>query len=106
MMEGFKKLREKDKIVVWPAYFDRTKTRGEGRRIPKSLAVNSPKISDITEAAEELDLKYELIPDAHYPKTPRQETGMLMVEKEEPKQKMIKKIGKQLSMKRKGEAKK
>lgn len=90
-------MRKKDKIVVWPAYFDSTRTRSRGRRIPKSLAVPSPKILEIKEAVEKLGLDYEAFLDAGYPKTPWLKTGMLLVAKKETKEKTIRKIGKQLS---------
>ena len=32
----------KDKIVIWPVYFDASKSRKEGRRIPKKLAIKYP----------------------------------------------------------------
>ena len=89
-------MRKQDKIVIWPAYFDSTKTRGDGRRIPKSLAVPSPKVLEIKEAAEKLSFDYELVLDAGYPKTPWLKTGMLLVVKKETKNQMIKKIAKQL----------
>lgn len=94
-------MRKKGKIIIWPVYFDGTKTRGEGRRVSKSLAMPSPKISEIKEAAEKLDLNYEVVPDVCYPKIPWLKTGMLLVEKEEPKEKTISRIGKQLSKIRK-----
>jgi signal recognition particle subunit SRP19 len=81
---------------VWPVYFDSTKTRGDGRRVPKSLAVSSPKVLEIKEAVEKLGLDYELVLDAGYPKTPWLKTGMLLIKKKEPKEKVIRKIGKQL----------
>jgi len=89
-------MRKQDKIVIWPAYFDSTKTRKDGRRIPKSSAVPSPKIFEIKDAAEKIGLEYELVQDAVYPKTPWLKTGMLLVKKNEPKDKIIKKIAKQL----------
>lgn len=89
-------MRKKDKLVVWPAYFDSTKTRREGRRIPKSLAVPSPKILEIKEALEKLGLDYELILDAGYPKTPWLKTGMLLVTKDSVKNDMIRRIAKLL----------
>lgn len=89
-------MRKQDKTVVWPAYFDSTKTRGDGRRVPKSLAVASPKISEIKEAAEKLGLNYELVLDAGYPKTPWLKTGMLLVTTKEPKEQTIRKIGRHL----------
>jgi signal recognition particle subunit SRP19 len=89
-------MRKQDKIIIWPAYFDSTKTRGEGRRIPKSLAVPSPKITEISDAAEKLGLECEAVLDVGYPKTPWLKTGMLLVRKSESKEKIIKKIAKNL----------
>jgi len=89
-------MRKQDKIVIWPAYFDSTKTRGDGRRIPKSLAVPSPKIMEIKEAVEKLGVDYEVVVDAGYPKTPWLKTGMLLVKKTETKDQVTKKIAKEL----------
>ena len=89
-------MRKQDKIIVWPAYFDSTKTRRDGRRIPKSLAVPSPKILEIKYAAEKIGLECELVSDAGYPKTPWLKTGMLLVKKNETKDRIIKTIAKQL----------
>lgn len=89
-------MRKQDKIIVWPVYFDSTKTRGDGRRVPKSLAVPSPKVLEIKEAVEKTGLSHEVILDAGYPKTPWLKTGMLLVTKKESKEKVIRKIGKHL----------
>jgi len=89
-------MRKQDRIIIWPAYFNSTKTRSDGRRIPKNLAVPSPKISEIKEASEKLGLDYELVLDAGYPRTPWLKTGMLLVTKKETKDQTIKKIAKQL----------
>jgi signal recognition particle subunit SRP19 len=89
-------MRKQDKAIVWPAYFDLAKTRKEGRRVPKNLAVQSPKILEIEEAAEKLGLKHEVAAEAGYPKTPWVKTGMIMVEKKGSKEQTIKKIAKQL----------
>lgn len=89
-------MREQDKVILWPAYFDATKTRGEGRKIPKNLAVPSPKIAELKEAAEKLGLEHELVFDVCYPKTPWLKTGMLLVVKKESKTQILKKVAKQL----------
>ena len=89
-------MRKQDKIIMWPAYFDSAKTRKDGRRIPKSLAVPSPKILEIKDAAEKIGLECELVPDVGYSKTPWLKTGMLLVKKNEAKEQMIKKIAKEL----------
>jgi len=64
--------------------------------VPKTLAVPSPKILELKEAAEKLGLEHELVSDAGYPKTPWMKTGMLLIAKKEPKNQIIKKVAKQL----------
>ncbi len=89
-------MRKQEKAIIWPAYFDQTKTRKEGRRVPKSLAVQSPKILEIQEAAQKLGVKFELMADKGYPKTPWSKTGMLLVEKKGPKEQIMNRIARQV----------
>ena len=89
-------MRKQNRIILWPVYFDSTKTRGEGRKVPKNLAVPSPKITELKEAVEKLGFKNEVVLEVSYPKKPWLKTGMLLVEKREPKNQMLKKIAKQL----------
>jgi signal recognition particle subunit SRP19 len=89
-------MRKQDKAIIWPAYFDQAKTRKDGRRVPKNLAVQSPKIAEVTSAVVALGLKHEVAAEAGYPKTPWAKTGMLLVEKQGSKEQTIKKIAKQL----------
>ncbi len=89
-------MRKQDKAIIWPAYFDSGKTRKKGRRVPKNIAVQSPKILEIQEAAQKLGLKHEVIADKGYPKTPWHKAGMLLVEKKGSKEQVINRIAKQL----------
>jgi signal recognition particle subunit SRP19 len=89
-------MRKQDKAIIWPAYFDQTKTRKKGRRVPKNMAVQSPKILEIQEAAQKQGLRYEVAATAGYPKTPWAKTGMLLVEKKGSKEQVISRIAKQL----------
>lgn len=91
-------MRKQDKIIIWPAYFDSTKTRKNGRRVQKSLAVPSPRILEMKDAVEKLGLEHELIVDAGYPKTPWLKTGALLVKKKETKDQTIRRIAKQLNI--------
>jgi signal recognition particle subunit SRP19 len=91
-----KDVRQQDKIIIWPAYFDSTKTRNDGRRVPKNLAVSSPRIVEVKEAAEKLGLPHELVVDAGYCKTPWLKTGMILVEKKGSKGQIVPLIAKQL----------
>jgi signal recognition particle subunit SRP19 len=89
-------MRKQDKAIIWPAYFDQTKTRKKGRRVPKNMAVQSPKILEIQEAAQKQGLRNEVVATAGYPKTPWAKTGMLLVEKKGSKEQVISRIAKQL----------
>ena len=89
-------MRKQDKIIIWPAYFDQAKTRNEGRRVPKSLAVHSPKFLEVQEAAQILGLELEVVPGKGYPKTSWMKAGMLLVEKKGSKEQVINRIAKQL----------
>ncbi len=89
-------MRKLDKAIIWPIYFDVSKTRKKGRRVPKTMAVQSPRIDEIKLAVDRLGLKNETMPEAHFPKMPWTKTGMLLVEKKEPKEKIIQNIAKQL----------
>ncbi len=90
-------MRKLDKVIIWPVYFDSSKARKNGRRVPKNLAVQLPKITEVKDAADRLGLKSEVKLEAHYPRTPWATTGMLLVEKKEAKEKIIQKIAKQLA---------
>ena len=89
-------MRKLDKAIIWPVYFDVNKSREEGRRVPKSQAVISPKIVEIKEAADKLGLENEINLEAHFPKMHWSKSGMLLVEKNEAKEAIIKKLAKQL----------
>jgi signal recognition particle subunit SRP19 len=41
-----KKLRKQEQFIIWPAYFDINKSREEGRRVAKNLAVISPRVAE------------------------------------------------------------
>ena len=40
-------MKKLDKAIIWPIYFDANKTRRNGRRVAKNLAVQSPKIDEV-----------------------------------------------------------
>jgi signal recognition particle subunit SRP19 len=91
-----KNMRKLDKAIIWPIYFDVNRTRKDGRRVSKTLAVQLPKIDEVKMAADRLGLRSEVRLEAHFPKRPWAKTGMLLVEKKEAKEKIIQKIAKQL----------
>ena len=91
-------MRKQNKIVVWPVYFDSTRARGQGRKIPKKYAVPNPKLDEICKALDKLKLKYEVVADAAYPKMPWRRTGVIYIEKiKKPKLEILKLIGQKLA---------
>ena len=90
-------MRKSNNVIIWPVYFDVAKSKSEGRRVPKSVAVISPKILEIKEAADRLELQNDVNPTAGYPKTPWLKMGMLTVKKNEPKEQIVLKLATQLA---------
>ncbi|MBS7606378.1 MAG: signal recognition particle subunit SRP19/SEC65 family protein [Candidatus Bathyarchaeia archaeon] len=74
-------MQSRDGIVIWPVYFDSTRTRGEGRRLPKNLCIPSPNIGIIEGALKKLGLNYEVFPESAYPRTPWIKSGFIIVRK-------------------------
>ena len=89
-------MRKQDKAIIWPVYFNQGKTRKQGRRVPKELAVKAPRITEITAAVTKLGLEHAVVSEASYPKMPWVKTGMILVEKTGSKEQAIKKIAEQL----------
>ena len=89
-------MRKQNKLFLWPVYFDSTKTRNDGRRVPKKLAVPTPKMEELERAAKRLSLQPETVSDATHPNSPWKTSGLVIVPKTEPKVKTIKKVATEL----------
>ena len=90
-------MRKQNKIFLWSIYFDASKTRTDGRRVSKKLAVSAPKLEELQRAVKRLGLQPEVVSDAAHPSSPWRRTGLLVVPKKESKSKTLKKIAKELS---------
>jgi len=89
-------MRKRDKILLWPVYFDSAKTRLEGRKVPKRLATPSPKLDVIQKAIEQIGLKSEVVHGAAHPNAPWQKTGFIVTTKRGPKTQIINRVAKEL----------
>lgn len=89
-------MKKEDRQVFWLDYFDSTISRSEGRRIPISMAVKSPKLDELLEAARSLGLEAEAF-EARHPKRPRKVSGYISVERVGKKQELLRRIAKTLS---------
>jgi len=89
-------MRKQNKVVLWPAYFDSTKTKLQGRRIAKGSAVTSPRLDELQKAAERCGLQPEVFPDVKHPHAPWQKTGLIVVPKSASKTQIIRRVAKEL----------
>ena len=53
---------------LYPVYFDKTRSRAEGRRVGRALAVDSPLAREMADAAANLGLRTVFEPDKTHPK--------------------------------------
>lgn len=88
-------------VVVWPAYIDSEKSKGEGRKIPAKSAVASPKLTEIEKAAKDLGYHLKTEHDKAYPKTWWEKSGLVRVEKKKAKTLILKEISAEIKKVRK-----
>lgn len=93
-------MRKIDGYILWPAYLDSGKSRSQGRRIPKKLAVKAPKLNEIAEAAKKLGLTIKIYPEKAYPRFPYEKSGMVVIKHKKRKTDIIKEIARKIIEKR------
>jgi signal recognition particle subunit SRP19 len=90
-------MRKQNKTMLWPIYFDSAKTRKEGRRVPKNLAVPNPNLAELQKAAEHLGLKPEADVNVTHPAMPWQKAGRILVQNKGKKGQLLIRIAKEIS---------
>lgn len=85
-------MRDRGKLVIWPAYIDQTRTRNMGRIIALKNAVKEPQLNEIKEAARKLGLNPEVEPEKAYPKSWWEKSGRVLVDDTGPKSVIAKQI--------------
>jgi len=93
-------LGDRDRIIVYPCYLDSNKSESQGRKIPKSLAIPSPKIDEIFRAAQDLNLDPVVEEKAH-PAWWWEEASRVSVKKVGPKRKTLMMIARKIVEERK-----
>ena len=90
-------MKEYDRHVFWLEYFDSALRRSQGRRVPLSSATREPTLPELTEACKRLSLQPE--PQAaRYPSDTAKTTGYVSVPKSTPKQALMLRIARELSV--------
>jgi signal recognition particle subunit SRP19 len=82
--------------VLWPEYFDISRSRAEGRKVGKDIAVASPTLDMLVIAVKHLGLQYKAEPEKAYPGAWHQKRGRVLVERTLPKTLLLKKVGQHL----------
>jgi signal recognition particle subunit SRP19 len=87
-------------MVIWPANLDSTKTRKSGRKIPKQQGVQSPRLDEISEAANTLTVGHESVPAKARPRSWWERGGYLIVNKSTRKPEMLRNLASEVRKQR------
>ncbi|MEM4576870.1 MAG: signal recognition particle subunit SRP19/SEC65 family protein [Candidatus Nezhaarchaeales archaeon] len=98
-------LGDRSRIIIYPCYLDCTRSETQGRKIPKKVAVPSPKIDEILRAAQELNLD-PLIEKKPHPSWWYEESSRVSVKKIASKRKVLIMLAKKIAENRKEKSKK
>jgi len=85
-------MRLRGRLIVWSIYLDASYPRSLGRRIPLRLALRDVKAEEVYLAASTLGLNPELKADAAHPRMPWRRTGMVLVDKDRPKTRLLREL--------------
>jgi len=83
--------------VLWPEYFDASRSRDQGRKVKRSLAVKEPTVELITKAVEKLGLEYKVETEKSYPSNWHGHKGRVLVQKTMKKSQLLARIGQEIS---------
>jgi signal recognition particle subunit SRP19 len=91
-------MRNKKRFYIYPVYFDANRSRCQGRRVKKAVAVQNPSVAELAEVATMLNLEFEMNLEAKYPRFWWIPSGRLQIKKQETvnKNALVKKMGSQL----------
>lgn len=85
-------MKDEGKLVIWPAYLDKERTRAEGRMISKKSAVTKPGFDEIFKAANNLGFSPIPESDKSYPRSWWEKSGRIRINNANAKSVSIRKI--------------
>lgn len=88
--------KEKRPIVLYPAYFDAERSRDEGRRVARKIAVRNPTAEEIFAAATALGLKPKVQEGSAHPSTPWDASGRVLVKANFYKTSVVRKVAERM----------
>jgi len=90
-------MKEYEKQVLWLDYFNSELKRSEGRRVPLDTATRAPTLQELEDACKRLNLQ-PAAQAALYPSRRLKESGYVSIRKGKPKQALVLKVAKELSV--------
>ena len=88
-------MSSKKPVVIYPEYFDYRLKRSEGRKVPLSEAVKSPKLEELSIILSDLDCDFQISKN-NYPSNWSEMGGSLKVNVDYSKTQLIHKLGSSL----------
>lgn len=85
-----------DRFVLWPHYFDESRSHRDGRRVPAALAVKSPDVRWVEVAAKRAGLAPDVEEDARHPSVPYEKSGRVLIAKKGGKQASIRAVAEKM----------
>ena len=95
-------MRDRGKLVIWPACLDLNNSRKNGRILSKKNSIKEPELKEIEKAAAKLGLNPEVESDKAYPKSWWEVSGRVLVDKNAPKTQIAKQIALSIKQMRTG----
>jgi signal recognition particle subunit SRP19 len=83
--------------VLWPEYFDIKRSRDQGRKVNKNLAISEPTVEVISKALEKLGIQHKVETEKSYPSDWHGHKGRVLAEKTMKKSELLAKIGREIS---------
>ena len=90
-------MKEYERQIFWLEYFDSALKRSEGRRVPLSAATREPTLTELRDACRRLNLQPQT-QTARFPSLPSKESGYVSVLKSAPKQALLIRVARELSV--------
>jgi len=75
--------------VIWPEYFDRSRSRSQGRKVSSSQAIANPDLDKLEKAISQLGLEYRVEADKSYPSNWWEKKGRIRVERTDSKSELL-----------------
>jgi signal recognition particle subunit SRP19 len=85
-------MRDRNKLVIWPAYIDKNRSRSQGRIISRKSSVGEPTLNEIEKAALKLGLNPEVEKEKAYPRSWWEKSGRVLIDNTAPKTQLSRKI--------------